>query len=403
MTEFLADRLKKIKPSATIAVTSAAAQLKAEGVDVIGLGAGEPDFPTPDILIQSAQKALAEGKTKYTPAAGISELRDAICAKFKRENNIDYQPNQITIGCGGKQILYHAFLASLNNDDEVIIPAPYWVSYVDQVLLCGGNPVIVPCNLQDNFKLNAQKLNDAITPKTKWLILNSPSNPTGTVYSHEELTILAEILRTKPQIHILSDDIYEHIRFQNTKFATLATAAPDLKERILTMNGVSKAYAMTGFRLGYAGGNIELIRAINMLNSQTTTATATVSQWAGVTALEKNHSFLKENCEIFRKRRDLVVEALNAIDGLNCPTPEGAFYVYPECSAMIGKKTPDGNVLTNDEDFVHYLLKTANVAVVHGAAFGMSPHFRISYATKDDLLIESCARIKKACDALTLP
>ena len=400
MTQFLAERLKKIKPSATVAVTSAAAELKAKGIDVIGLGAGEPDFATDKVIIDAAKKALDAGKTKYTPAAGIPQLREAICKKFKRENNLDYNLSEITIGCGGKQIIYHAFLATLNQADEVIIPAPYWVSYVDQVLLCEGTPIIVECPMDSGFKLTDAQLKQAITPKTKWLILNSPSNPSGAVYSHAELSALAEILRQYPNIHVLSDDMYEHIRFQETDFMTLAAVAPDLKERVLTMNGVSKAYVMTGFRLGYAGGNQALIKAINMLNSQTTTAPSTTSQWAAITALEKYHDFLKSNCDIFQGRRDLIVKVLNEIEGISCPTPDGAFYVYPNCRGLIGKKTPKGDILKTDEDVVHYFLNYANVAVVHGEAFGMSPHFRISYATSNELLAQAAIRIKDACEQL---
>ncbi len=396
----LAERLKKIKPSATIAVTTRAAELRAEGKDVIGLGGGEPDFATPDVILEAAHQALRDGKTKYTPSAGIPELRRAIIEKFKRENNLDYDMNQITVGSGAKQILYHAFLATLNENDEVIIPAPYWVSYIDQVALCEGTPLIVACDAKDNFKLTAEKLQKAITPRTKWLILNSPSNPTGAVYNQQELSALADVLRHAPQVNVLSDDIYEHIRFNDEDYVTFANVAPDLSDRILTMNGVSKTYVMTGFRLGYAAGNPILIKAINMLNSQTTTSASTISQWAAVTALAKTYDFLHDNREIFRRRRDMVIEKINAIAGIHCDVPMGAFYIYPDCSALIGKKTPKGKLLQTDEDFAHYLLDEGQVAVVHGEAFGLSPYFRISYAASDEALQEACQRIKQAIENL---
>ena len=400
MAEFLADRLKKIKPSATVAVTTRAAELRAEGVDVIGLGGGEPDFATPDVILQAAHQALKDGKTKYAPPAGLPELRQAVVNKFKRENNLDYDVSQVTVGTGAKQILYHAFLATLNPGDEVIIPAPYWVSYVDQVALCEGNPVIILCEASTSFKLTPALLEQAITPKSKWLILNSPSNPTGAVYSADELSALAEIIRKYPHLHVLSDDIYEHIRFHDDAYVTFANVAPDLMDRILTMNGVSKTYVMTGFRVGYAAGNKDLIKAMNMLNSQTTTSASTISQWAAVAALAKEYDFLATNRALFQRRRDLLIEKINQIDGIYCEVPQGAFYIYPSCADLMGKKTPAGKILQTDADFAQYLLDDVHVAVVHGEAFGLSPYFRISYATSDEALIEACKRIKQAVENL---
>ena len=396
----LAARLSKIKPSPTVAVTMRAAELRASGIDVIGLGAGEPDFATPDVILDAAHKALNDGKTKYAPPAGIIELRQAIINKFQRENQLTFEPSNITVGSGVKQLLYNAFLVTLNQGDEVIVPAPYWVSYVDQVALCDGVPVVVTCERSEGFKLTPEKLRTAITAKTKWLVLNSPCNPTGAVYSHEELTALAVILREFPQIQILSDDIYEHIRFTDKPFVTMANVAPDLKDRILTMNGVSKTYVMTGFRLGYAAGNKTLIKAMNMINSQTTTSASTISQWAALAALAEDYDFLHQNRKIFKDRRDLLLERINGIDGIACDTPHGAFYIYPECKELIGRKTPQGKILQTDEDFAHYLLEAGNVAVVHGEAFGLSPYFRISYAIGEEALQEACIRIKQAVENL---
>ncbi|MCH9853166.1 MAG: pyridoxal phosphate-dependent aminotransferase [Alphaproteobacteria bacterium] len=397
----LANRLSKIKPSPTVAVTMRAAELRASGVDVIGLGAGEPDFATPDVILDTAHQALNDGKTKYAPPAGIIELRQAIINKFQRENQLTFDISNITVGSGVKQLLYNAFLVTLNQGDEVIVPAPYWVSYVDQVALCDGAPVVVSCERSEGFKLTPEKLRAAITTKTKWLVLNSPCNPTGAVYSREELTALAVVLRDFPQIQILSDDIYEHIRFTDAPFVTFANVAPDLKDRILTMNGVSKTYVMTGFRLGYAAGNKTLIKAMNMINSQTTTSACTISQWAAVAALAEDYDFLQQHRKIFKHRRDLLLERINGIDGITCDTPHGAFYIYPECTELMGRKTPQGKILQSDEDFAHYLLEQANVAVVHGEAFGLSPYFRISYAIAENALQEACVRIKKAVENLS--
>ena len=396
----LAARLSKIKPSPTVAVTMRAAELKASGLDVIGLGAGEPDFATPDVILDAAHKALNDGKTKYAPPAGIPELQQAIIGKFQRENQLTFEPSNITVGSGVKQLLYNVFLATLNQGDEVIVPAPYWVSYVDQVALCDGEPVVVVCQRSENFKLTPEKLREAITAKTKWLVLNSPCNPTGAVYSRDELSALADILREFPHIQILSDDIYEHIRFTDETFVTFANVAPDLQDRILTMNGVSKTYVMTGFRVGYAAGNKTLIKAMNMINSQTTTSASTISQWAAVAALAEDYDFLHQHKKIFKHRRDLLLEKINGIDGISCDTPHGAFYIYPECAALMGRKTPQGKILQTDEDFAHYLLEAGNVAVVHGEAFGLSPYFRISYAIGEEALLEACVRIKKAVEDL---
>lgn len=400
---FLADRLSRIKPSPTIAVSTKAAELKRAGKDVIGLGAGEPDFDTPEHIKEAARKALAEGKTKYAPVAGIPELQEAICAKFKRDNNLDYAPNQITVGCGGKQTIYNALMATLNPGDEVIIPAPYWVSYLDITLLAEGEPVVVPCEVQNGFKLTPEELRGAITRKTKWLMLNSPSNPTGAGYTADELQALANVLLEPENIHVrvMTDDMYEFITYDDFKFATIASVEPKLYDRTLTLNGLSKAYCMTGWRVGYAAGNVDLIKAMNKIQSQSTTSTSTISQWAGVAALNGDHSFIARNNAVFKQRRDLVVGMLNECEGLTCATPEGAFYVYPSCSGVIGRRTPDGKTIETDEDFVTYLLEKEGVAAVHGAAFGLSPYFRISYATSTEALEEACKRIKRACAALS--
>ena len=398
----LADRLQAIKPSPTVAVTAKANQLKADGVDVIGLGAGEPDFDTPAHITAAAKQALDEGKTRYGPPAGIPALRQAIVDKFARENDLAYTPDQITVAAGGKQIIFNAFLATLNPGDEVITPAPYWVSYPDITLLFGGKPVIVDCTLADDFKLQPDAFARAITPKTKWLILNSPNNPTGASLTGPELKALADILM-KPEnshVYVLSDDIYEHVIYDGFQFNTLAQVEPGLKDRVLTLNGVSKAYAMTGWRLGYAAGPAPLIKAINMVNSQSLTSPTTFVQWATIAALDGDQSFIGKHNDLFKTRRDLVVNGLNAINGLQVNCPAGAFYVYPSCAGVIGRKTPSGQTINDDSDFVTYLLEAEGLACVQGAAFGLSPHFRISYATSTDLLEEAMHRLKRAVDAL---
>ncbi len=397
---FLASRLSLIKPSPTIAVTQKAADLKAQGRDVIGLGAGEPDFDTPQHVKDAAKKALDNGATKYTAIAGTLELRQAISAKFKRENKLDYAPDQITVGCGGKQVIYNAMMATLNPGDEVIIPAPYWVSYPDITILAEGKPVIVACREENNFKLSAADLERAITPKTKWLILNSPSNPTGAAYSKSELKALTDVLLRHPNVWVMTDDIYEHLVYDGFEFATVAEVEPKLMDRTLTINGVSKAYAMTGWRLGYAGGPKALIAAMNSIQSHSTTHTASVSQSATVAALNGPQEFLNEWRAAFKKRRDLVVSMLNQVPGLSCKIPEGAFYVYPSCAGLIGKKTPDGKVIASDSDFVTALLEAEGVAAVQGEAFGLSPYFRISYATSEKALEEACKRIHRFAASL---
>ncbi|MDH3335484.1 MAG: pyridoxal phosphate-dependent aminotransferase [Rhodospirillaceae bacterium] len=397
---FIAKRLSNIKPSPTIAVSTKAAELKAAGRDVIGLGAGEPDFDTPDHIKAAAKAAIDAGATKYTAVAGTKELRDAICAKLKRDNGLEYTPDQITVGCGGKQTIYNALVATLDPGDEVIIPAPYWVSYPDITLLAEGTPVFVDCPVEDNFKLKPEALEAAITPKTKWLILNSPSNPTGAAYSRAEMKALTDVLMKHPHVWVMTDDMYEFIVYDDFEFVTPAQVEPGLMDRTLTLNGVSKAYAMTGWRVGYAAGPLEIIKAMNKVQSQSTTHTASVSQAAAVEALNGDHSFLAERNAIFKERRDIVVEMLNKADGLTCATPEGAFYVYPSCAGVIGKKTPDGKEIKTDEDFVTYLLEAEGVAAVHGEAFGLSPYFRVSYATSTENLVEACTRIQRACAAL---
>ena len=397
---FIADRLGRIKASPTIAVSNKAMEMKAAGQDVIGLGAGEPDFDTPEHIKQAAVRAMAEGKTKYVPVAGVPELRRAICDKLKRDNELDYTPDQITVGCGGKQTIYNALMATLNAGDQVIIPAPYWVSYPDVTLLAEGEPVIVDCPESANFKLTPEALEAAITPKTKWLILNSPSNPTGAAYTREDLKALAEVLLRHQHVWVMTDDIYEFIVYDDFQFTTIAQAEPRLYERTLTLNGLSKAYCMTGWRVGYAAGPVEIIKAMNKIQSQSTTGTSTISQWASVAALDGDHSFIAEHNKAFRERRDLVVSMLNQATGLSCATPEGAFYVYPSCAGLIGKQTPDGKTIGTDGDFVTWLLESEGVAAVHGEAFGLSPHFRISYATSSEALEEACRRIQRACAAL---
>lgn len=397
---FLADRLSLIKPSPTIAVTQKAAELKAQGRDVIGLGAGEPDFDTPDNIKAAAKVALDRGETKYTAVAGTLALRKAISAKFKRENGLDYAPEQITVGCGGKQVIYNALVATINPGDEVIIPAPYWVSYPDITLLVEGKVVPVACPEENGFKLRPADLEAAITPKTKWLILNSPSNPTGAAYTHDELKALTDVLLRHPHVWVMTDDIYEHIVYDGFKVFTPAQVEPKLIERTLTINGLSKAYAMTGWRVGYAGGPKALISAMNMIQSQSSTHTSSISQAAGVEALNGIQDFIPKNIETFKARRNLVVKMLNEAKGITCKTPEGAFYVYPSCAGTIGKKTADGKAINNDTDFVTALLETEGVAVVQGAAFGLSPYFRISYATSTEALTEACKRIQRFCASL---
>jgi aspartate aminotransferase len=398
---FLADRLSRIKPSPTIAVTTKALELKAAGRDVIGLGAGEPDFDTPETIKQAAYKAIREGQTKYTAVDGTPALKQAICAKFKRENGLDYKPNQITVGTGGKQVLYNALMATVNPGDEVIIPAPYWVSYPDMVLLAEGAPVVVSCPQNNGFKMRAEDLEAAITPKTKWVILNSPSNPTGAAYTREELKALTDVLVKHPHVWVMTDDMYEHLVYDDFEFTTPAQIEPKLYSRTLTVNGVSKSYAMTGWRIGYAGGPVELIKAMGAIQSQSTSNPSSVSQAAAVEALNGTQDFIPKNADIFKARRDLVVGLLNKCQGIHCMTPEGAFYVYPSCAGAIGRKTPQGKVIRTDTDFVTYLLEAEGVAVVQGEAFGLSPYFRISYATSTEALTEACKRIQRACAALT--
>jgi aspartate aminotransferase len=398
---FLADALSRVKPSATIAVAQKARELKAAGRDVIGLGAGEPDFDTPENIKNAAKDAIDRGETKYTPVSGIPELRKAISEKFKRENGLNYEPNQVIVGTGGKQILFNAFMATLNEGDEVVIPAPYWVSYPEMVAICGGTPVPIETKIENQFKLTADALEAAITPKTKWLIFNSPSNPSGGAYSHDELKALTDVLVRHPQVWILTDDMYEHLVYDDFEFVTPAQVEPSLYERTLTMNGVSKAYAMTGWRIGYAGGPLELVKAMDMIQGQQTSGACSIAQWAAVEALNGPQDFIEKNKAIFKGRRDLVVSMLNQANGINCPSPEGAFYVYPSCAELIGKKTPSGKIIETDEDFVTELLEAEGVAVVHGSAFGLGPNFRISYATSDELLEEACKRIQRFCGSLT--
>ncbi len=397
----VADRLGRIKPSPTIAVTNKARELKAAGRDVIGLGAGEPDFDTPQNIKDAAIAAINEGKTKYTAPDGIIELKQAICAKLLRDNDLSYEPSQVSIATGGKQILYNALMATMNPGDEVLIPAPYWVSYPDMVLLPGGEPKFVECTKENNFKLSAEQLEAAITPKTKWFIFNSPSNPTGGAYTREELKALTDVLVKHPHVYIMTDDMYEHLVYDGFEYCTPAQVEPKLYERTLTCNGVSKSYAMTGWRIGYAGGPKELIKAMAKIQSQSTSNPCSISQAAAVTALNGDQSFLAERNDVFKERRDMVVDMLNDAEGIDCIKPEGAFYVYPSCAGLIGKITPEGKVINSDEDFVSYLLESEGVAAVHGEAFGLSPHFRISYATSTENLIEACKRIKKACSELS--
>jgi len=396
----IADALSRVKPSPTLAVSTKASELKAAGVDVIGLGAGEPDFDTPDNIKAAAIDAINRGETKYTAPDGIPELKAAICDKFRRENELEYSPSQVMVSTGGKQVLFNALLATLNPEDEVIIPAPYWVSYPDMVRLCGGEPVVIEAQIEANFKITADQFEAAITPKTKWLIFNSPSNPTGAGYSWDELKTLTDVLLRHPHVWVMTDDMYEHIAYAPFKFCTPAQVEPALYDRTLTVNGVSKAYAMTGWRIGYAAGPESLIKAMIKVQGQSTTNPCSISQWAAVEALNGPQDYIATSRIAFARRRDLVVELLDKIDGMACPTPEGAFYVYPSIKGLIGRSTPSGSVIKNDEDFATELLEAEGVAVVFGAAFGLSPNFRISYATSDEILTEACNRITRFCEGL---
>ena len=397
---FLSATLDRVKPSPTIAVTTKAAELKAAGRDVIGLGAGEPDFDTPKHIQAAGKAAIESGKTRYTAVDGVPELKQAICDKFKRDNGLSYEPSQVTVGTGGKQVLYNAFMATLNAGDEVIIPAPYWVSYPDMVLLAGGEPVVIEATLEHHFKITPDQLRAAITPKTKWFLFNSPSNPTGAGYSWDELKALTDVLIEFPHVWVITDDMYEHLAFGNFKFCTPAQVEPKLYDRTLTVNGVSKAYAMTGWRIGYAAGPEMLIKAMRKVQSQSTSNPSSIGQYAAIEALNGPQDFLADNAKLFERRRDLVVDALNACPGINCPRPEGAFYVYPSIAGCIGKTTSNGVLIETDEDFATALLEDTGVAVVFGAAFGVSPNFRVSYATSDADLAEACARIRTFCDGL---
>ena len=397
---FIADRLKRIKPSMTVGINVKANALRAEGKDVLVLAAGEPDFDTPLNIRKAAVTAMEEGQTRYVPGKGTPALQKAIQSKFLKDNNLHYDLDEIIVGVGGKHIIYNAMMATINPEDEVIIPAPFWVSYPDIVLLAEGKPVIVPCPEDQNFKLTADQLEKSITDKTKWLMLNSPSNPTGSLYSKQELQKLADVLLKYPQVLIMSDDIYEKVIYDDLEFSTIASVEPKLKDRCLTLNGVSKSYCMTGWRLGYCGAPKEIIAAMNKIQSQSTTSTSSISMAASVEALNGTQDFIGEHNQAFVRRRDLVVNLLNQIDGLSCLTPQGAFYVYPSCAGVIGKVTPDGLKISNDEDFMSYLLESEGIAGVHGAAFGLSPYFRLSYATSDEILKDACARIKRACEQL---
>ncbi|HEY9056349.1 MAG TPA: pyridoxal phosphate-dependent aminotransferase [Aurantimonas sp.] len=397
---FLAAALDRVKPSATIAVSQKARELKAAGRDVIGLGAGEPDFDTPDNIKRAAIEAINRGETKYTPISGIPELRQAISKKFKRENNLDYKPEQTIVGTGGKQILFNAFMATLNPGDEVIIPAPYWVSYPEMVAICGGTSVFVEAGIETNFKLTPEALEKAITPQTKWFLFNSPSNPSGAAYTRGELKALTDVLMRHPHVWVMTDDMYEHLVYGDFTFTTPAEVEPGLYDRTLTINGVSKAYAMTGWRIGYAGGPVQLIKAMDMIQGQQTSGACSIAQWAALEALDGPQDFIDKNRKIFEGRRDLVVSMLNQANGIECPSPEGAFYVYPSCAGLIGRKTGAGKVIASDEDFVTELLEAEGVAVVQGSAFGLGPNFRISYATSEALLEEACSRIQRFCASL---
>jgi aspartate aminotransferase len=398
---FLADNLSRIKPSATIMLTQMARELKTKGKDVISLSVGEPDFDTPDNIKEAAIAAIRRGETKYSPVPGIPELRQAVADKFKRENGLDYKPSQVIVGTGGKHVIFNAMMATLNPGDEVICVAPYWVSYPEMVALCGGTPVVVSATQEHNFRLQPADLERAITERTKWIILNSPSNPSGAAYSRAELKALTDVLKRHPQVWVLSDDIYEHLTYGDFEFCTAAQVEPELYDRTLTMNGVSKTYAMTGWRIGFAGAPERLIKAMDMIQGQQTSGTSTISQWAAVEALSGPQDCIPRFKAAFQRRRDLVVSMLNQATGLKCPTPEGAFYVYPSCADLIGKKTPGGKVIATDEDFVMELLATEGVATVHGSSFGLGPNFRVSYATSDDKLEEACRRIQRFAASLS--
>lgn len=397
----VADRLLAVKPSATLAVTTKAKELKAQGVDVIDLGVGEPDFPTPKHICDEAKAALDRGETKYVPVPGTLAFRKAICGKLKRENNLDYTPEEITVNCGGKGTLFNIIMATVNPGDEVIIPAPYWVSYPDMVRIAEGTPVFVTGREETGFKITPADLEKAITPKTKWFIINSPSNPSGAAYTADELRALADVLKKYPHVWIISDEIYEHIVYDGFKSVGIAAVAPELKNRTLTVNGLAKSFSMTGWRVGYAAGPVEVIKAANKIQSQSTSHAVSFCQSAGVVALNSPMDFLKERNDIFKQRRDMVVAGLNAVKGISCRVPEGAFYLYPSVSGCIGKKTPDGKEIKTDTDFVTFLLESEGVAVVPGTAFGLSPYFRLSYATSTELLEKACERIKRFCDSLT--
>ncbi len=397
---FLSTAMARVKPSPSVSISTKAAELKAAGEDVIALSAGEPDFDTPQHIKDAAVAAIAAGKTKYTAPDGIPELKAAICAKLKRDNGLDYTPAQISVGNGGKQTLYNALMATLNDGDEVIIPAPYWVSYPDMVLMAGGTPVVVETSLEHSFKLTADQLEAAITPNTKWFIFNSPSNPTGAGYSRDELKALTDVLLRHPHVWVMTDDMYEFLAYDGFEFCTPAQVEPALYDRTLTCNGVSKAYAMTGWRIGYAAGPSELITAMRKVQSQTTSNPCSISQWAAVEALNGSHDFIADNNDSFVRRRNLVIDMLSAIDGIECPKPEGAFYVYPSIKGLIGKTTRNGVVIDTDETFATELLTETGVAVVFGAAFGLSPNFRVSYATSDEALTEACTRIQSFCAGL---
>ncbi len=397
----VAKRFSAMKPSPTVSIAQKARDLKEAGRDILSLSVGEPDFNTPDHVIEAAKKALDDGMTRYTAVNGIPELLDAIIAKFKRDNELDYSRDEIHVSCGGKPVIFNALMASIDPGDEVIIPAPYWVSYPDIVEIFDGVPVVIDCPADADFKLTAEQLESAITPKTKWLILNSPSNPTGRCYTRADLEALGRVLVKHPQVWVLTDDIYEHLVYDDFEFFTIAQVVPELKDRTLTMNGMSKAFCMTGWRVGFAGGPVELIKAMTNIQSQNITHTAAISQAASVAALNGPMDFLAENNRVFQERRDLAVGMLNQAAGLSCDTPEGAFYVYPSCKGLLGKKTPNGKVIENDEDFVIELLEAEGVAAVHGAAFGLSPHFRISYAVATDELEDACTRIQRFCGSLT--
>ena len=400
MNDILSQRLKKIKPSLTVSINVKANALRAEGRDVLVLAAGEPDFDTPQNICQAAIKAMNEGQTRYVPGKGTPALQQAIVEKFKRDNNLSYNLDEIMVGVGGKHIIYNAMMATLNPGDEVIIPAPFWVSYPDIVMLAEGNPIIVKCDASQDFKITPEQLENNITNKTKWLMLNSPSNPTGAVYSFNELKALSEVLLKHPNVLVLTDDIYEKIIYDDGVFSTIASVEPKMKERTLTLNGVSKAYCMTGWRLGYCGGPREIIAGMNKIQSQSTTSTSSISMAASVEALSGDQEFINLHNIQFKKRRDMVVKNLNQIDGINCLIPPGAFYVYPSCEGIIGKKTSAGNTINTDEDFMNFLLESEGIAGVHGEAFGLSPYFRLSYATDEKTLADACNRIERACNNL---